>query len=244
MLEKKEIYFCDSCQNSIPIGKYCPDCGVYNKGKKSTLKTIFTNAFSEVFSVEKGLFHNFIITFSKPHDIVWSYFNGIRNKYAAPGKFLLYTLFILGAIYLIDPHFGVLDIDVQGETTNALTGTKIFLILIIPLLSLTSKLVFWKNKGIAIHVISMVYLFLSRFVIVSAIITIINLTIGQHWSIQLLVLIMIFNTFWTNVTVQKNDSSVLQKVGFMFLQFIVMLVLIGLIIIGLILFGSFNVTFN
>jgi hypothetical protein len=244
VLDKKETYYCNSCQNSIVKGKYCPDCGVYNSGKKSSLKSLFSNVFSEALSFEKGLFHNFKLTFSKPNEIVWSYFNGIRNKYAAPGKFFLYTLLILGVIYLIDPEFGVLDVTVEEESTNALTGTKIFLILITPLLSITSKIVFWRNKGMAIHVISIVYLFLPRFVIVSAIITAINLSIGQNWSQPLLVLILLLNTFWTNVTVQKIDSTILQKIGFMLLQLTVMLGLITLIIIGFILFGNFDLQVN
>jgi hypothetical protein len=113
MLEKKGLYLCDSCQNSLAKGKFCPDCGVHNLGKQATFKTIFTNSFSEVLSVEKGLIYNFKTTFTNPREIVWSYFNGIRNKYAAPDKFLLYTLFFLGAIYLIDPEFGAIEVTVQ-----------------------------------------------------------------------------------------------------------------------------------
>ncbi|PHR46428.1 MAG: hypothetical protein COA32_11280 [Fluviicola sp.] len=242
MLEKKEVYYCESCQNSISRGKYCPDCGVYNLGKKSTFNTLFTNSLSEVFSVEKGLFYNFKITFTKPHDIVWSYFNGVRNKYAAPGKFLLYTLFFLGAIYLLDPKFGALDLIVDGESTNGLTGTKVFLILIIPILSISSKVVFWKNKGIALHILSMIYLFLPRFVLATLLITIIKLSIGLHWSEPLLFFLMIFHTMWANVLVQKKTASILQKVGLTFLQFLTMLALITLFILLLTLVSGTNLT--
>lgn len=240
MLEKKEVYYCETCHNSIPKGKFCPDCGVHNKGEKATFKSLFTNSISEVFSVEKGLIHNFKITFSKPHDIVWSYFNGIRNKYAAPGKFLLYTLFLLGAIYLINPNISALNISVQGESTNALTGSKLFLIFILPILSISSKIVFWKNKGIAIHIISMVYIFLPRFVIVSIVMIIINTAPGHHWSQPLIILILLSNTFWTNTIVQRNNSSILQKISFTVLQFIALLAMIVLIIAGSILIGDFS----
>lgn len=240
MLEKKETYYCDSCQSSIKKGKYCPDCGVHNLGEKATFKTIFTNSFSEVLSVEKGLIYNFKTTFTNPHDIVWSYFNGIRNKYAAPGKFLLYTLFFLGAIYLIDPEFGAVEVTANGESTSGLTGTKIFLILIIPVLSLSSKIVFWKNRGLAVHIISMIYLFLPRFVVATVLITIINLSIGQHWSQPLIVIFLIFHTLWSNVIVQKKNSTVLQKTGLTLLQLLAMLGVITLLLLSLILIGSFN----
>lgn len=207
-------------------------------GEKSTFKTLFTNSLSELFSVEKGLFYNFKITFTKPHDIVWSYFNGIRNKYAAPGKFLLYTLFFLGVIYLIDPNFGAMDVTIGEESAGSLTGTKIFLILIIPLLSVSSKIVFWKNKGIAVHILSMIYLFLPRFVIATLLITIIKLSIGPHWSEPLLFSLMIFHTMWTNVLVQKKTASVLQKIGLTFLQFLSMLVIIALSILLILLIAG------
>lgn len=226
MLEQKEIYNCESCNNSISKGKYCPDCGVYNSGQKATLKTLFSNAISEVLSFEKGLFYNFKASFIKPHEVVWSYFNGIRNKYAPPGRILLYTLFFLGALYLLDPNFGALDISVNEEATDSLTGTKFFLILIIPFLSISSKIVFWKNKGIAVHILSMLYLFLPRFVIATILITIINLSIGSSWSQLIIFFLMIFHTLWTNVFVQKKNVSILQKLGFMTLQFLVMLALI------------------
>lgn len=242
MSDKKEAYYCETCQNPIPKGKFCPDCGVHNKGEKSTFKSLFTNSLSEVLSVEKGLIYNFKMTFSNPHEIVWSYFNGMRNKYAAPGKFLLYTLFFLGATYLIDTKFSALDLTIQDESANALTGTKIFLILIIPLLSISSKIVFWKNKGIALHIISMIYLFLPRFVIATLLVTIINLSIGQHWSQPLIFLIMILYTLWTNVIVQKRDSSFFQKAGLTVLQFLVILVVLTFLIAGFIIIGGFEVT--
>lgn len=226
MIEQKEIYTCKSCNNSIPKRKYCPDCGVYNSGQKATFKTLFSNAISEVLSFEKGLFYNFKVSFTQPNDVVWSYFNGIRNKYAAPGRILLYTLFFLGILYLIDPNFGALDISINNESTSSLTGTKLFLILIIPFLSISSKIVFWKNKGLAVHMLSMIYLFLPRFVITTILITIINLSIGASWSQLLIFVLMIFHTMWTNVLVQKKNASTIQKLGFTILQFLVMFVLI------------------
>lgn len=244
MLEERELYYCESCKNSIPKGKFCPDCGLHNKGEKSTLKTIFTNSLTEVFSVEKGLLYNFKTTFTEPHEIVWSYFNGIRNKYAAPGKFLLYTLFFLGAIYLIDPNFGALEVQYQDESTNSLTGTKIFLIFIIPLLSVSSKIVFWRNKGLAVHILSMIYLFLPRFVIAALLVTVANFSIGPGWSQPLIFLFMIFHTMWTNVRVQKKDPSVSQRIGFTALQFLSMLAIIIILLIILSLIGDNSLIIN
>jgi len=242
MLEKNQSYYCSLCQNNVPKGSFCPGCGIHNKGEKSTLNTIFKNSISQVFSVEKGLIHNFRATFLKPNDVVWSYYYGIRNKYASPGKFLLYTLFILGTIFLIDPEFGAVNVIVDGESTNSLTGTKLFIVFIIPFLSLTSKIVFWRNNGFAIHVISVVYIFLPRFVIVAILITILNFWLGQHWSQALFVLIMLAVTFWTNAVVQKKSLSVLQKLGLTVIQFITFLGIIVLVIGVGVLLGYFDLT--
>lgn len=244
MLEKKEVYYCERCHNSIPKGKFCPDCGVHNKGDKSTFKSLFTNSISEVLSVEKGLIYNFKMTFSNPHEIVWSYFNGIRNKYAAPGKFLLYTLFFLGAIYLVDPEFGAIQVDVNGESTSGLTGTKLFLVLIIPILSLSSKIVFWKNKGLAIHTISMLYMFLPRFVIATLLITIINLSIGQHWTQPLLALFLILHTLWSNTMVFKKNITTLQRAGLTLLQLLAVLGVIAFLFLIFILTGSLDINLS
>lgn len=230
MINQSGAYNCKTCQNNVPKGQFCPSCGVYNQGEKSTLKGIFSNAVSEVFSVEKGLIHNFKATFLQPHDVVWSYFNGLRNKYATPGKFLLYTLFILGAIFYIDPQFGAVDIVVEGESANSLTATKIFIVCIIPFLTLTSKIVFWKNNGLAIHLISMVYIFLPRFVIASIVISILNFTVGQNWLQPLLVLILLAVTFWVNVKVQKNSPTILKLIGLTLLQYMAFLGLIVLLL--------------
>lgn len=242
MLDKKEIYYCESCENSVAKGKYCPDCGTHNIGEKSNFKTLITNSISEVFSFEKGLYYNFKVTFTKPHDIVWSYYNGIRNKYAAPGRFFLYTLFFLGALYLIDPNFGVLDISINNESTSALTGTKLFLILIIPLLSISSKIVFWKNKGMALHILSMIYLFLPRFVIATVLITILNISFESNWFQLLVFFLAILHTMWSNALVQRGTISTLQKVGLTILQFLLLIGLTLLILLILVIASGTSLT--
>ncbi len=244
-MKKNRTYYCETCDNSIAEGKYCPDCGLHYSGQKSSIQNIFKDLLAQVFSVEKGIIHNFSLTFSRPKTVVWSYFNGIRNKYAAPGHFLLYALFILGALHLIAPEIGFLNLSFDGEVDNQINGNKFFLIFIIPLLTVTSKIVFWKSaRGIALHVITIIYLFIPRFVIASLFIALFNLTVGEHWIQSIITLFLMLHALWTNVTVQKQAPSVLEKLGFTLLQIIVFLTVLFVSAFFFIALLQINVTFN
>ncbi|MGM0478038.1 MAG: hypothetical protein ACQERC_02360 [Bacteroidota bacterium] len=239
-MTEKSTYYCEKCKNTIPKGKYCPDCGVHNSGEKSSLKKIFKDIFAQVFSVEKGIIHNFTLTFSHPHILIWSYYKGIRNKFAAPGKFLLYALLILGTLYLINPNIGFLKLTLEGEIQTPVNGNKFFLIFIIPLLTITSKIVFWRRiKGLTLHIIAVIYLFIPRFVIASLIIALFDLTIGQHWVQSLISSLIMLHTFWANVAVQKDQPGVLQKLGYTLLQLIVLLGLI--LVLALLVIASLQI---
>ena len=219
----KNTYHCNECNKDVLKGQYCTTCGLYNFGEKATVGIFIKNALSQVLSLERGLFFNFKIALTNPKQLVWTYFEGIRRKYASHGGFVLYTLFLMGLFYLIFPGSAFFNLTIQDESAESITTNKFFLVIIIPLLTISSKLTFWRKvPGIAAHLISMVYVILPRFIITSIILIIGREFVDHDLLYQLLVLGLLFWIFWSNTNVFLTSPSFIQKLGFALLQFVIL----------------------
>ena len=245
MNPQETTYQCQECNREVPKGKYCPTCGLYNFGKRATVMIFITNALSQILSLEKGLFFNFKVALQKPKELVWTYYEGIRRKYASPGRFILYTLFLLGLLYFIFPESSFFNLTFEEESADSITTNKFFLFFIIPLLTITSKIVFWRKvSGIAIHVISMVYIILPRFIITLILLIIFNQFTDSSIFYLILILTLLLSIFWSNTCVFLSTSSFFKKVGFTLLQFAVVLIILLVILFGFALLESASFEFT
>ena len=184
--------------------------------------------------------------FKQPRLVVCSYYEGYRNRFASPGKILLFVLIIMGLIYYFRDISGGINVLVEDESSSSidpLTSLKLVLLLLIPYMSLTSKLIFFtKARGFMLHVISIGYLFLPRLLILIVLIAIVEL-FDLDAIIPVLLLLTMFSTFFANTKIFKEKPSLFNTLVFALIQFILFLALIVLTTLILSLITGVEISF-
>ena len=71
---------CSICSTEI-IENYCPKCGQYYKNERISIKTILSDLFANIFSLEKSFVEIIKIGLLHPKMLVTNYWNGFRNYY-------------------------------------------------------------------------------------------------------------------------------------------------------------------
>lgn len=227
---------CNTCKGIVDAGKYCPDCGLHNTGKELGIWNFILEGVEQIVSLEKGFIQGFKNSLLHPRDIVLDYYNGYRNHSPSPGKMVLYTLLSLGILYLIFGRIGVLDVTVSGEQKDDFNALKLFMIILIPFLLLSSKLLYWSSfKGWVVHMISIAFLFLPRFillVIAFAIASIMSEEPALFISLGLIVTLLWF--FFTNA-LALNKEGVGKRILLAIAHFAIFIGLILVVLIILVL---------
>lgn len=237
--------YCTHCNKPLKSNEYCSICGAYNTGKKATFRTLVADGFNQLFSLERGVFQTIIMLFKQPRLVVRSYYEGYRNRFASPGKLLLFGLIIMGLIYYFRDVSGGINVLVEDESSSIdpLTSLKLVLLLLIPYMSLTSKLIFFtKAKGFMLHVISIGYLFLPRLLILTVLISIVEL-FDLDAITPVLLLLAMFSTFFANTKIFKEKPSLFNTLVFALIQFILFLALIVLTTLILSLITGYEISF-
>tara|TARA_B110001469_G_C9505724_1_gene252300 strand:+ start:70 stop:732 length:663 start_codon:yes stop_codon:yes gene_type:complete len=130
---------CSVCTAEISEN-YCSKCGQYFKNERISTKSILTDLFESIFSLEKSFFKNIKIGLFKPNILVSNYWRGFRSYYYSPSKFLvLASLFFLAQITLFNDFFGLI---VGSKVAQQFT----LLIVIIVVLSFFSFVIYLKYK--------------------------------------------------------------------------------------------------
>lgn len=236
---------CKTCEGQVESGKYCPDCGLHNIGKQTTLWSFIREGFEQVVSLENGFFVGIKNSILHPKSIVIDYYNGYRNHSPTPGKMVLYTLLVLGLTFLVFGNLGFLDISVSGQENDEFNGVKIFMIILIPFIILSSKILFWnRHKGLVVHMVSTAFLFLTRFMVL----VLISFIFGHLFEdpSMLLFIGLLFTLFWffySNSAVFGVDSILLRMV-YALIQLIILLALMTLVISMLFIFAYAKIIVN
>jgi len=150
---------CKNCQASlIPESDYCYTCGGKIIRNRLTLKNLFEH-FSETFlNYDNKFLQTFIKLFTKPEDVIGSYINGTRKKYADVISYFAIALTITGIEwYILNTFFPELidmsSITVEGQEALANKNmelvqkySSIMLMLFVPIYAVMSKLVFYTLK--------------------------------------------------------------------------------------------------
>jgi len=98
---------CSVCSNEINE-KYCSKCGQYFKKERISTRSIVTDLFGNLFSLEKSFFKNIKTGFFQPNILVANYWNGFRGYYYSPSKFLVIaSLLFLIQIMIFNDFFGI-----------------------------------------------------------------------------------------------------------------------------------------
>lgn len=146
---------CPNC-NIVFQGKFCYQCGQKHVNKKVTLWNIISDYFVQIFSFERSGIATFAQLIIAPRKIIFHYLNGYRNFYQSPGRLLLYFITVAGLyVFLVSKKLFGISINV-GELSPQVG----LIIILIPLLSLSSYLTYFKSKhNFGEHFIAQTYLF-------------------------------------------------------------------------------------
>lgn len=174
---------CSICANEIDE-KYCSKCGQYHKAERITFITILKDLFGSIFSLEKSFFNNIKIGLLQPKTLVTNYWNGFRNYYFSPGKFLVIaSIFFTLQIALFNDFFSV-------RVSSIVASQFTLLILIIFFLTISSFIIYLKYKrSFYEHLILSIY----------------NVSL---WSIIFVPISMVLNLFNVNKTVEVGSLFV------------------------------------
>jgi len=118
---------CSVCSTEINEN-YCSKCGQYYKNEKISIRTIFSDLFGNIFSLEKSFLKNIKTGLFQPKSLISNYWNGFRGYYYSPSKFLtIASLFFLLQISLTKDFFGIY---VYSKFAQQFTLLLVFIILI------------------------------------------------------------------------------------------------------------------
>ncbi len=106
---------CSVCSHEI-TEKYCPECGQYNKGKRSTGLSVLEDFLGNIFSLEKSFFKNIFVILTQPGMLVSNYWNGFRGFYYSPGRYLTIASVFVLIHFLFARNF--LGIHVTGTVSS------------------------------------------------------------------------------------------------------------------------------
>jgi len=142
---------CSVCSTEI-TENYCPKCGQYYKNERITIKTIFSDLFGNIFSLEKSFFKNIKTGLLQPKMLVTNYWNGYRNYFYSPSKFLtIASLFFILQISFVKDFFGI-----YVYSKFAQQFTLLFILIIV--LSFSSFITYFKfKKNFYEHLILNIY---------------------------------------------------------------------------------------
>jgi len=168
---------CSVCETEI-AGNFCPECGQKIGVQESTLKSVATEFFALIFSLNKSVFAAILKILKTPKVIVVNYWKGNRGFYISPMRMLFYSMILIALT------IGYTDNTILGLSFE-ITGLKAqfgFWGLFFPLLTISSYLCFRHRQSKFVkHVVAIAYIG-SCFMIVCTIV----LVFGIHLAPDLM----------------------------------------------------------
>ncbi len=184
---------CSVCSNEIS-GNYCSKCGQYFKNERISTRTIVTDLFGNIFSLEKSFIKNIVIGLTNPKILISNYWKGFRGYYYSPSKFLaIASLFFLVQIMIFNDFLGVI--------VTSKFAQQFSLIFIVVLLFSISGFINYLNykKSFYEHLILNIYN-VSLFSIVFSPISVVLNLLNSHKTIKFgfLFLFLLFIIIWNS----------------------------------------------
>ncbi len=158
---------CKNCENTLRTDySYCPDCGAKVIRNRITVKNLWYDAVERFFNIDNTFLKTFLALFTRPEDVIGGYIDGVRKKYLNPISYFTIAV-TLGALFVFlirsvfpeamdfsqnamieptDPRYNA-NIEMGKKINDAIFEYQnLFYVLMIPLLSLISKIVFFNKK--------------------------------------------------------------------------------------------------
>ena len=159
---------CKNCLDQLRTDySYCPGCGAKVIRKRITMKNLWFDFTERFFNLDNTFIRTFVSLFTQPKDVVLGYINGTRKKYMNPISYFMIAVTLGGLFFFLQNKFFPNAMSYQFElleeqqkgpsgifvTDSVLKWQKIlaeyqsiFYMLMIPIISLISRLVFINRK--------------------------------------------------------------------------------------------------
>lgn len=202
------------------VQNFCPQCGQKLSTESTTVKSITTDFFNNLFSLDKSVFAAILTLLINPKKIILNYWMGYRRYFASPGKMVVYALTI-AALHLnyVNRELLGLSFDLDGIRAQFL-----FWLVFLPILFLVSFLSFFRLKhNFAKHVISITYLSASFFIILTLLGDMLELSgiRPRHW---LAFIFICCTTLWNSHVF--NQGSFFRFAGGAIIQLVILILII------------------
>lgn len=219
----EKSFSCSVCERPI-VENYCSNCGQKANLKQTNLWNMITDFVANVFSMEKSVFAAMLGLLRNPKRIIDNYWMGFRGYYPTPGKLFFYGLAFaaLHVAYVNDLILG-LTLDI-----NVIQAQFFFWALFFPMLIITSVVSFaLKKQPFTRHIISLLYIGSSFFIIITIIQDSITLIFDRDYTDILGFLIFLLCVWVWNAIAFCPARKYLQIIMYTVVQLIVFAILVA-----------------
>ena len=214
---------CSNCGNEI-MQNYCPNCGQKYVGKRISFKIIIEDFWDSLFSMDKSFWVIIKMMITNPNVVVLNYWNGFRNYYFPPFKFLLATSLILGLNLILFKNT-FLGLKISAENFSSQLG---FVIILIPFLTISSYAAYFKfKKNLVEHLVMNVYnlsIWILVFSVISICVSYFKLDFLKYPALTLFLTVIFI---WDSLVFEINKY---QRIMYIFICIFIFSLMIGCII--------------
>lgn len=111
---------CKNCETTLKNKDgYCSNCGARVIEERITLAFIFKELLDKVLSVDNKLLKTFCHLFTRPHQVIDGYINGIRKRYFNPFSYLLISITLAGISFYLMKNFAIHSLEIAPSTSSS-----------------------------------------------------------------------------------------------------------------------------
>lgn len=220
---------CKNCSFFInQDDNYCPSCGGKVIRNRLTFKNLIEHFSEQFLNYDNKFLQTFIHLFTKPEVVIDGYINGTRKKYVNPISFFAINLTISGLYIFISLKYFAESMDfsslyeneIQQKITQEISQftveyNSIIYFLLIPVIALISKIVFYnKSFNIIEHIV--IYLYSFSFwslltIVINLIILLAFPSIFMWTSLITFALMLVYHGYILKRIFNLNTSALLIK---------------------------------
>ncbi len=240
---------CLNCHNNIvKEASFCPNCGAKVITERITLKRILSEVAETIFGWDNKYFYTLKSLIIRPHLVLEDYVKGVRKRYVHPFTYLIIgaTLVLFTFTFFLDnfmehlnefniklaenyKNIDVKNLDLQG--TDKIQGEilkyfNIVTLLLIPLYSLFTFIIYRKTFNYAEHLVFNAYIQGTGFIVALIFFYISLITHPLVYSITTFITLFLHAYIFGKLYRLSIGMSILKLLLFnvMFIAFIIILV--------------------
>ncbi|MCF1421099.1 DUF3667 domain-containing protein [Mangrovimonas futianensis] len=244
---------CKNCESHLEeTDNYCRKCGAQIIRNRLTIGNIFNYIGEQYFNIDNRFLQTFITLFTKPEEVIESYINGTRKKYADAISYFAVAVTMAGLqLFVINKFFpDAMDFSKMNKDGNQFTIDMqndiqtwtseyhtLFMMFYIPLYALFSKLIFINIKkfNYTEHLVIFMYI-QSQYSIFSFFYTTILLALDLPFTIvgfSLMPLLILYSAYCLKRLHDLSLAGIILKTVIFSIAFFILFVLFSLVVAGI-----------